>query len=127
VSAESLSLLLERQRKRLRLATEHAVDLGKKTPPERLAAFIIELAKAQAEQAGRRNAAAARVRVPISRGDIGDYLGLKSETVSRAIRSLEREGLISLPTLTTIVVNDRSAIEALAGGGRPRKSRSATA
>jgi DNA-binding transcriptional regulator LsrR (DeoR family) len=34
----------------------------------------------------------------MTRQDIGDYLGLTVETVSRALAKLKKEGLISIPS-----------------------------
>jgi CRP-like cAMP-binding protein len=73
----------------LRMA-ERAEDLsvlGRASAAEKLAYFLIDLA--------RRISAARRIELPMSRTDIGDYLGLSSETVSRAFTILRREGLIT--------------------------------
>ena len=54
---------------------------------ERIAYFLTEMAERVGE--------ADRLQLPMSRYDIGDYLGLSSETVSRAFTALRRRGLIS--------------------------------
>lgn len=114
--AELAALFAERQRRNLRRAVAHARDIGKKTPMERVAGFLYEI------RALMGGAAQDVVTIPFPRSDIGDYLGLKSETVSRSIRGLEREGLIKLPRLNRIVISDDAALQRLAAGGRPRAS-----
>ncbi|MNL78994.1 Nitrogen fixation regulation protein FixK [compost metagenome] len=52
------------------------------------------------------------VALQMQRIDIGDYLGLTFETVSRALRVLKDRGLVRLPSADRVVVLDR---ERLAG------------
>jgi CRP/FNR family transcriptional regulator len=54
------------------------------------------------------------VRLPMSRSDIADYLGLTKETVSRVISALKRDRIIRLETLDVIQVLDRDRLEQLA-------------
>ena len=54
---------------------------------ERIAYFLTEMAE--------RVGGAGRLQLPMSRYDIGDYVGLSSETVSRAFTALRQRGLIS--------------------------------
>ncbi len=75
-------LLVEGERTTARLALlTHARAV------ERIAYFLTEMAERVGE--------ADRLQLPMSRYDIGDYLGLSSETVSRAFTALRRRGLIS--------------------------------
>jgi CRP/FNR family nitrogen fixation transcriptional regulator len=61
--------------------------LGRASATEKLAYFLVDLV--------RRLSVARRIKLPMSRTDIGDYLGLSSETVSRAFTTLRDEGLIA--------------------------------
>jgi CRP-like cAMP-binding protein len=61
--------------------------LGRGSAVEKLAYFLIDLAE--------RVSASRRLELPMSRADIGDYLGLSSETVSRSFTVLRRKGLIA--------------------------------
>jgi CRP/FNR family transcriptional regulator len=45
----------------------------------------------------------------MSRADIGSYLGLQLETVSRTFSSLQRRGLIAVQT-RHVVLRDRAAL-----------------
>jgi CRP/FNR family nitrogen fixation transcriptional regulator len=61
--------------------------LGRSSAVEKLAYFLIDLAE--------RVRASRRLELPMSRADIGDHLGLSSETVSRSLTVLRRKGLIA--------------------------------
>jgi len=55
------------------------------------------------------------IELPMCRQDIGDFLGLTIETVSRMMSELERRGMISLPTSRCVVVNELAALARLEG------------
>jgi CRP/FNR family nitrogen fixation transcriptional regulator len=81
--------------------------LGRKNAQERIAAFLIELAQ--------RMSSTADLKLPMSRQDIADYLGLTIETVSRTLTQLERDGLISIPVSRQIVLRNRAALGEMHG------------
>ncbi len=64
--------------------------LGKKSADERLAAFMLSLSSRHLQ----RGLSATRFRLPMSRIDIGSYLGLTVETVSRCIGRLQKQGVL---------------------------------
>jgi CRP/FNR family transcriptional regulator, nitrogen fixation regulation protein len=82
--------------------------LGRKTALERVAAFLLEM--------HFRSAATGVMHLPMSRRDIGDYLGLTLETVSRAISKLRRRGVLKFEGTTQrlIVVLDVQSLTTLA-------------
>ena len=92
----------------LRMAQDQLMMIGRKTATEKVASFLLT----QAELQG----AADEVRVPMTRGDIGDYLGLTIETVSRTLTKLKRDGVIALPNLDRIEFRDRERLEEIAKG-----------
>lgn len=96
----------------LAAAQDQMLLLGRKTAQERIATFLLWLS----ERARQRGEAANPVRVPMSRSDMGDYLGLTVETVSRTITKLKTSGVISLKQGNRIELTDRDMLEALAGG-----------
>jgi predicted transcriptional regulator len=51
----------------------------------------------------------------MTRADIGDYLGLTIESVSRVFAALRREGLLREPTRGRVSLTDLAALEILAG------------
>ena len=64
--------------------------LGKRSAEERLAAFLIGLSRRFAA----RNYSAQHFNLSMSRGDIGNYLGMAEETVCRVLSRLHKFGLI---------------------------------
>ncbi len=78
-----------------------------KTAQERVAGFLLEMAK----RAPRANT----VELPMSRQDIADYLGLTIETVSRTLTQLENSAAIEVPTSRRIVLRNQAALSRLNG------------
>lgn len=72
--------------RKLKHAEDHLLLLGRKTALERVAAFLVEMD-------GRLNGNG-NLPLPMRRRDIGDYLGLTLETVSRVLSALHDEGII---------------------------------
>lgn len=66
--------------------------LGRMRAEERLAAFLLSFSKRYA----RLGLVPTELRLPMSRQDLGDYLGLALETVSRLFSRFQDEGLISV-------------------------------
>lgn len=87
-------------------AQEHLLVLGRQSAVERVAAFLADMAE---RQGGLR-----QVELPMSRTDIADYLGLTIETVSRVISKLRQNGVIRLPSLRSIEILKRQALQDMA-------------
>jgi CRP/FNR family nitrogen fixation transcriptional regulator len=88
-------------------AHEHMVLLGRKTAMERMASFLLDLA--------RRLSSSNRVCLPMQRTDIADHLGLTIETVSRTLTQMMRADLIRLAEGgRTIVLVDKEGLGLLA-------------
>ena len=104
--------LLEVAGNELVAAQEQMLLLGRKTARERLASFLVT----QARQAGLRAPTGGRFPVPMTRGDIADYLGLTIETVSRTLTRFRTEGLIDIPSPSELIIRDPDALESLADG-----------
>jgi len=89
----------------LERAQEHMILLGRKSATEKVATFLLNMA-------GRIEGDA--IELPMSRGDIADYLGLTIETVSRTLTQFERNGAIELSTARrTIRLRDKPALKRL--------------
>jgi CRP/FNR family transcriptional regulator len=93
-------------------AQDQMLLLGRKTAMERVTSFLSMLAK----RAARMRKSAENLEVPMTRTDIGDYLGLTTETVSRAISRLRDDKIVSVATRGQIVILDREALERLTEG-----------
>jgi CRP/FNR family nitrogen fixation transcriptional regulator len=91
----------------LRLAQEHMLLLGRKNAEERVASFLLDMA--------RREASVEVVELPMSRQDIADYLGLTIETVSRTLTQLEGKEAIELPTSRRVRLRSRASLQQLNG------------
>ncbi len=87
-------------------AQEHALLLGRRGAAEKVAAFLLNLAE---QSADHRNIALA-----MTRQDIGDFLGLTIETVSRTFSQLERDGMIELVSARLVRLRNPNALEELA-------------
>jgi CRP/FNR family nitrogen fixation transcriptional regulator len=86
----------------------HMLMLGRMSAPERVATFLLDMAE-------RRDAGRA-LDLPMSRGDIADYLGLTIETVCRVLSAFKRDGIIDIPNAHRIELRDREALAAIGEG-----------
>lgn len=84
--------------------------LGKKSADDRLAAFLLALSARHQ----RRGLSASRFRLPMSRYDIANYLGLAVETVSRIFTRFQQNGVLEVEG-RELVILDR---ESLSSNGR---------
>ncbi len=96
----------------LAVAQEQMLLLGRKTAREKIASFLLMLSR-RAVQRGQNGDP---VAVPMSRNDIGDYLGLTTETVSRTFTQLKQGGSISLLQGGKVELTDRARLEDIAEG-----------
>jgi CRP/FNR family transcriptional regulator len=104
--------LLEVAANELVAAQEQMLLLGRKTARERLASFLV----AQSSQGMPCGHSRQRFKLPMTRADIADYLGLTTETVSRTLTRLRTEGMIEFVSPSELVVCNPVALESLAGG-----------
>jgi CRP/FNR family transcriptional regulator, nitrogen fixation regulation protein len=86
----------------LRHAEDHMLLLGRKTALERVATFLLEM--------DRRLAKAGMMALPMCRRDIGDYLGLTLETVSRTLSELNDKGILAFSGARQIVLRNRQRL-----------------
>ena len=89
----------------LRHAEDHMLLLGRKSAMERVANFLLEM--------DRRLAVAGMMALPMCRRDIGDYLGLTLETVSRALSQLHGEGVLGFSGARQIVLRNRQRLRSM--------------
>jgi len=75
--------------------------LGTMRAEQRLAAFLLDLS----ERYGRLGFSRSQFELRMSRQDIGSYLGLKIETVSRLVSRLQRKGILRALNKSITVVD----------------------
>ena len=97
--------ILSRTAGSLRRAQEHMLLLGRRNAEERVATFLLDMA--------RREASEGVIELPMSRQDMADYLGLTIETVSRTLTHLEAKAVIELPSSRRILVRSRGSLQRL--------------
>jgi len=82
------------------------MTLSKKNAEGRVATLLLSLSK----RYGRRNLSPHSLRLPMSRMDIGNFLGLTIETVSRTFSRLQKEGIINVDG-REIHINDHARLQ----------------
>lgn len=93
-------------------AQEQMLLLGRKTAKEKIASFLLSLSRRAVQRGQPDNP----ISLPMSRNDIGDFLGLTTETVSRSFTILKTSGLISLKAGGKVELTDREGLEEIAEG-----------
>lgn len=98
--------LMELALKEMVRAQEHLLVVGKQCALEKLAVFLVDLAKRQGDSD--------RIDIPMTRTDIGDYLGMTIETVSRNLSKLKAEGVVRLNSSRSIEIVKPDRLQRLA-------------
>jgi CRP/FNR family transcriptional regulator, anaerobic regulatory protein len=96
--------------------TEMLMLLGKKNAEERLASFLLSLSS----RFKRRGLSATDFYLSMSRHEIGNYLGLAVETVSRLFTRFQEEGLLQVERKHVQLLN-LVRIESIVAGPHPRR------
>jgi CRP/FNR family transcriptional regulator len=93
-------------RHELNAAQDQMVLLGRKTAREKVVSFLITFSNYAAKSGRPDNL----ITIPVARQDIGDYLGLTMETVSRTFTALKRERLITSLSNGQVRLNDKKQL-----------------
>ena len=91
---------------------EHLVSLGKKSAMEKLATFLLRISR-RMETNGHDPII---INLPMKRAEIGDYLGLTIETVSRKFTKLKGAQIIQIVSNSEVRILDIAALEAVSDG-----------
>jgi CRP/FNR family transcriptional regulator len=94
---------------------------GQRSALERVAGFLLTLSR----RSERHGLDPTRFELPMTRTDIGDFLGLTIETVSRTLTKLRELNLIRLPHCHQVHVLDIDALERATEGATQDAGRSA--
>lgn len=108
-----------RLREQAHILRDHCVDIGKKTPPERIASFLFE----QLNRSNRPVRGTRTFRIELPHAEVGDYLALQPETVSRSLSRLSREGIISVRRGGRVTISNEARLRLIANGGMPRRAK----
>lgn len=106
--------LLQQTLKELDDAREWMVTLGRKTASEKVASFLLLIAR-NIGSGIEADEQAAEFELPLTRADIADFLGLTIETVSRQFTRLRTDGVIAIENNRKIFVPDLARLEARSG------------
>ncbi len=100
------------------IAADHGMMmlLGTMSAEQKLAAFVLNLS----QRLQARGLSPTVFRLAMSREEIGNYLGLKLETVSRTFSKLQEEGLLRVER-RNLTVRDLPGLERVAGCATARR------
>jgi CRP/FNR family transcriptional regulator len=93
-------------------ARDLMLTTGQRTATERVASFLLAFSRRNE----RNGCDPAVLELPMTRTDIGDFLGLTVETVSRTFTKFRTMGLIALPHSTEVKLIDIDALQVIADG-----------
>jgi CRP-like cAMP-binding protein len=108
-------VLLVKLAHELRAAQRHIVMAARSQVAWRLALLLGDLCL----DTPYFNPRTRHLKLPITRADIGDYLGAAPDVITRAFAALEHEGLVSRLTAKTVVIPDVARLMRY-GRGRAR-------
>jgi CRP/FNR family transcriptional regulator len=104
--------LFDRMTRELAAAQAQMLLLGRKTAQERIASFLLDLPDHDPCRPGPKD----QVRLPMTRAEIADYLGLTIETVSRVLTRFKTTGVIRLLSLNDLRIEQPDYLRAIAEG-----------
>lgn len=107
--------LLRRTLDELDRARHWMMLLGRKSASEKVASFLLEMSDRLLGQGCDADRAHDGFELPFGRQQIADILGLTIETTSRQLTRMRADGVLDLPSRRRIVINDRAAMEMMAG------------
>ena len=90
----------------LDLCRDWTLLLGRKCSYERVAGFLLMMARRVPRQSVSQPKNYVHFELPFTRAEMADYLGLTLETVSRQFSQLKKKQVISLPSSRDIVIPD---------------------
>jgi len=106
--------LLQAALREISAMQDHFMMLGRKSALEKVASFLCVLTDRVGQNLGEYK----QVDLPMSRGDIADFLGLTTETVSRTLTQLRKNKIIAIDNIHTIIILRPTALLGLSFGDR---------
>ncbi len=95
------------------------LTINKRSAEERIATFLVSLST----RFHNLGYSATEFNLPMSRQDIGNYLGLTIETVSRLFTKFQKNGLVKVDK-KTVVIEDMPTLRAICDGFSDKNSNS---
>jgi len=95
-------------------ARDWMVTLGRKTASEKVASFLLMIAR-NIDPTLDPTASSASFNLPLTRADIADFLGLTIETVSRQLTRLRTDGVIRIENNRHVTVDNLARLESRSG------------
>lgn len=111
-NAELHQRLLQAALREISGMQDHFMMLGRKSSIEKLASFLMVLVA----RAGERLGDYEQVRLPMTRSDIADFLGLTTETISRTFTQLRKSQIIAIDHVNTVIILKPLALQSIAEG-----------
>lgn len=106
--------LLKQTLNELDEARNWMVTLGRKTASEKVASFLLMIAR-NIDPTVDPTAKSATFELPLTRADIADFLGLTIETVSRQLTRLRADGVIRIENNRLVTVDSLARLELRSG------------
>lgn len=103
--------LLELASNELVEAHAHMMLLGQKQVTEKVSATLVHLMK----RIGQRRGGAIVIDLPMTRTDLAEYAGVRTETVSRCLTRLRKQKVISLPEPSSVHILQEDELNRLSG------------
>lgn len=107
--------LLQQTLAELDEARDWMVTLGRKSAAEKVASFLLLIAR-NIDPTADPDRRSATFDLPLTRADIADFLGLTIETVSRQFTKLRVDGIIHIENNRHVTVDSLARLEARTGG-----------
>lgn len=107
--------LLRQVGRQLGAAHAHLASVGAQTADQKIAAFLLSLVEGDPQSP-------VEIDLPMRRGDIAEFLGLRLETVSRKFSEFQRRGWIKLASLYRCRLERLDILAELAEGGEPEEN-----
>lgn len=108
--------LLRQLGRQLGAAQAQLATVGVQSAEQKLATFLLSIADlCDVSEDGEFD-------LPMRRGDMAEFLGLRLETVSRKMTDFQRRGLIRMTSLYRCLIRRRQVLEELAEGGEAEEA-----
>ena len=107
-----LKTLYQAARTEVSRAQEQMFLLARSSAAERLAGFLLDLAK----RTGHATKRGVELKLSMRRERIADHLGMQPETISRIMSQLKKAGIIRLPRPSLVIIPDLKALSKTAFG-----------